>query len=286
MQNTDDAQALLKKVLPKFFKNAELYAENMIWYAGLHTNTDNRHIHISFFEKEPIWLHQKLGVYRFRQKGKLKQEAIDRLKIDIQTHFLEPIEGVKRVRQMLVNEAKSVVDVNHSIVLKKLIRKLYKEIPTEGETAYKSENMDGCRGTIDEIVTHILKNGENREEYYKLSGEIAKRDSRIEEMCIEQGETAKPYLYGEKFRADLYRRMGNAIIKEVLKKRREELIRASKERHAKAKQRERQKGLLDCVAQSAQIAAFADEEAIRCFEEYRAKIERFEIERKISEMEM
>lgn len=54
MTNADQAQKLLSKVLPKFFKNAGLHPENIVWYAGLHTNTDNRHVHISFFEDKPM----------------------------------------------------------------------------------------------------------------------------------------------------------------------------------------------------------------------------------------
>ena len=93
------------------------------------------------------------------------------------------------------------------------------------------------------------------------------------------------HLYGDKFQRDLYRRMGNAVIKEVLKKRRDELKRAKEIRHARA----RQKHHLDCLTplliKSAEIAAYADQEAVDCFQEYREKLERIEIERKLQEME-
>ena len=49
----EQAYKFLVKELPKFFKRAGLDKDNMVWYAGLHENTDNKHIHISFFEKEP-----------------------------------------------------------------------------------------------------------------------------------------------------------------------------------------------------------------------------------------
>ena len=50
----EKAFELMKNELPKFFKNAGLIPENIVWYAGLHENTDNKHIHLSFFEKEPF----------------------------------------------------------------------------------------------------------------------------------------------------------------------------------------------------------------------------------------
>ena len=45
----EQAYELLKTELPKFFKRAGLDPNNMEWFAGLHENTDNRHIHICFF---------------------------------------------------------------------------------------------------------------------------------------------------------------------------------------------------------------------------------------------
>ena len=287
MTNADQAQKLLSKVLPKFFKNAGLHPENIVWYAGLHTNTDNRHIHISFFENEPMWFHRKTKTYRYRQKGMLNQTAINTLKMDVERYFMQPVESVKRVRKLLTDESKATVALSGSFALKRLIRELYEEIPYTGRTAYESESMDSCRGTVNAIVTHILTNGENKIEYENLSNDLAKRDTEMRKLCKEHKiENAEPYLYTDKFQRDLYRRMGNAVIKEVLKKRREELIRARELRHVKARQNHHTKSLVDCVLKSAEIAAYADEETVRCFEEYRERLEQIEIERKIKEMEM
>lgn len=59
----EQAYKFLVKELPKFFKRAGLDKDNIIWYAGLHENIENKHIHISFFEKEPKF---------FANGGKLK----------------------------------------------------------------------------------------------------------------------------------------------------------------------------------------------------------------------
>lgn len=43
----------MQSELPKFFKSAGLNPDNIEWFAGLHENTDNRHIHlISFVNKK------------------------------------------------------------------------------------------------------------------------------------------------------------------------------------------------------------------------------------------
>ncbi len=286
----EQAQKLLSSTLPKFFKSAGFEPSNMTWYAGLHTNTDNRHIHISFFENEPTRFYRKENRYRYRH-GKIPLQNLEKFKMDIEKHFLSPVESVKRVRKLLTDEAKTVTDsqyeLNETKELKRLLRKLYEQIPYEGKTAYESPNMAVCKDTVDDIVSLILTNGQNKFEYKELSCALAHRDNQIIKLCEQHKiQNVEPHLYAEKFQKDLYRRMGNAVIKEVLKKRREELLKAKKIRHAKARQKHHIDSLAYYLQKSAEIAAYADDEAIRCFEEYREKLELAEIERKLSSGEM
>src|SRR5574344_1254574 len=68
--NYEQAYNPMKNEFPKFLKNCGLNPDNIEWFAGLHENTDNRHIHISFFEKEP---------QRIRPNKKGKQFSIGNL---------------------------------------------------------------------------------------------------------------------------------------------------------------------------------------------------------------
>lgn len=47
------AYELMCKIMPDYFRFAGLDPNNVEWFCAYHTNTDNRHIHITFFEKEP-----------------------------------------------------------------------------------------------------------------------------------------------------------------------------------------------------------------------------------------
>lgn len=219
--NAEQAQALLKRVLPRFFRESGLKPENITWYAGLHTNTDNRYA------------------------------------------------------------------LSRSNDLKRLLRNLYEEIPYESRIAYESENMNGCRDTINSIVSYILSNGENSIAYRILSDEIDRYDGKLIKLCEEYKiGNIDGQLLGEKFQKDLYRRMGNIVIKEVLKKRRDEIKRSREIRHAKARQKQHIDSLAECLMKSAEIAAHADQEAIDCFEEFMEKLEEAEIQRKLAETEM
>lgn len=58
-RNKKEAYNTIKNTIDNFFLEAGLTPENMEWFSAYHTNTDNRHIHIIFFEKEPLELNSK-----------------------------------------------------------------------------------------------------------------------------------------------------------------------------------------------------------------------------------
>ena len=92
----------MKTELPKFFYNAGLNPKNIEWFAGLHENTDNKHIHISFFEKAPLRYRRgcRNKVY---SNGVLPQSAIDRAKVSIETKLLDLSSGIYQNRKTMTD---------------------------------------------------------------------------------------------------------------------------------------------------------------------------------------
>jgi hypothetical protein len=78
-----DAQALIAKEFPKFLKANGMDVSKVRWFAGLHENTDNRHIHLCFYEREPerIVAHQS---GRRWHRGKMSQSSIESFKVRIE----------------------------------------------------------------------------------------------------------------------------------------------------------------------------------------------------------
>ena len=164
---------------------------------------------------------------------------------------MHPAESVRRVRKLLTDRAQTVISqlyTAYSFTLKKLVKSLYGKIPYEGKIGYESENMRHCHETVDAITNCILKNGRCKIAYEKLTAELAARDGEILRLC-ERNKIRNPdrFLYAEKFQRDLYRRMGNIVIKEILKKRRDELLKAREIRYAKARQKVYRESLTDCI---------------------------------------
>jgi len=88
-----------------------------------------------------------------------------------------------------------------------------------------------------------------------------------------------PYLYRPAFVKDMKRRMGNALIKELVAKRGEERRKALLLHHPKAKQRLHQRSALELVLGAATMSAKVSQEAMDIFEEFQDKMRECEREK-------
>mgnify|MGYP001000659698 CR=1 FL=1 len=242
----EKARKLLKKVLPSFFKSIDLNPERTTWYAGLHQNTDNRHIHLSFFQDEPNHYDRKTKSMRFR-RGKIQIAKINDLKIAIERNYMEPVQGAERLRRLLVEQSRETVTGLYGRDLDatgRLCQELFDEIPRTGSLSYSSSNMDGVRDKVDSVTELILETSYVRKPYREFLSRVEKKDRIMKEACRMQKVDPKPYLYAGKFKQDMKRRMGNAVIQEIVKLRNEADQKMAELHNAKAQQRVRQSTLM------------------------------------------
>jgi hypothetical protein len=179
LQQLDPGPGASQETLPGFFKSAGLDPKKTVWYAGLHENTDNRHIHLSFFQQEPTAYDRKTKGPVFR-RGKIPLEKINGFKASIEKHYLEPVEGAYRVRQVVIAEIDKAVTGSYTRdgrSFRRLVEKLYQEIPLTGDLGYESANMDGCRDDIDAATDLVLENECVTPLWNKVLKEADERDS-------------------------------------------------------------------------------------------------------------
>ena len=86
--NKAEANKLLQKTLPDLFKNSGLDYNNINWCAAYHTNTDHRHIHLVFWEKEATHISSK-GEKSFTKKGNIPQSCFANFKASILKNYSE-----------------------------------------------------------------------------------------------------------------------------------------------------------------------------------------------------
>lgn len=282
----EDALELVKSVLPKFFKALKLKEDNIIWFGGLHTNTDNRHIHISFFEKEPMYYDAKKKTYKYRP-GRINVKSCKELKMNIEKYFLSPKESMKRVRRIMVDEARSSMNSSSYLSLDKdfkwLLKELYNKLPTEGNIGYLSPYMKECRPIVDNIIKKILNLGKHSFEYTDLDIRLQEYDNKITSIAETHNIDEDDYLLRDKFKDDLFRRMGNVIIQELLNRKKFEEIEKKKLKHKKSEQAFHRKMLLEMISKSFELMNKLEDEEERIFEEYQYKLKKAEYERLVEE---
>jgi len=282
----EDALELVKSVLPKFFKAIKLKEDNIIWFAGLHTNTDNRHIHISFFEKEPMYYDAKKKSYKYRP-GRINVKSCKELKMNIENYFLSPKESMKRVRRLMVDEARTSMNSSSYLNLNKdfkwLLKELYNILPIEGHIGYLSPNMKACKSIIDNIINKVLNLGKHSFEYTDLDTKLQEYDNKITSIAEIHNIDEDYYLLRDKFKDDLFRRMGNVIIKELLNRKKFEEVEKKKLNHKKSEQAFHRKMLLEMISKSFELMNKLEDEEAKIFEEYQYKLKKAEYERLVEE---
>lgn len=282
----EDALELVKSVLPKFFKALKLKEDNIIWFGGLHINTDNRHIHISFFEKEPMYYDAKKKTYKYRP-GRINVKSCKELKMNIEKYFLSPSESMKRVRKLMIEDTRSSMNSSSYLNLDKdfkwLLKELYNKLPIEGHIGYLSPNMKECRPIVDNIVKKILNLGKHSFEYTDLDIRLQEYDNKITRIAETHNIDEDDYLLRDKFKDDLFRRMGNVIIHELLNRKRFEEVEKKKLKHKKSEQAFHRKVLLEMISKSFELMNKLEDEEAKIFEEYQYKLKKAEYERLVEE---
>lgn len=289
MRCYEDAYNLMKTQLPKFIKAAGLDYKNISWFAGMHQNTENRHIHLVFYERRGTHKQKGKKVLQY-SKGKIDKEAFAGFKVDMENWLSGTWKKTIALRDKLTfsgakgQETSSLFNLQH---IQKDIIKLAEMLPETGHTSYSSANMLPLRPMITDMVYMVLRSNPAASENYNAFLEaLHLRDEQTLELCNYYGANPSGRLVLDKINNDLYNRIGNKLIAfakayksdvKTIESRRSGKI-ATK--HIK---RRRLNKLLDDTLNLVQSLI---PEADRCFEEFLEKLEEFEYERHQGGMEM
>lgn len=285
LKDYQDALNLINKIFPKFIKECGLEIDNITWYAGLHTNTKTRHIHLSFFENEPRTYDRLTKGVKYRY-GKLPIDAINNFKMNMEKHYMSPITKVIQLRKQAIEEAKDLISGKSTSGKEKLIRKqikyLFDHIPISSYKSYGREEMKPYREIIDSISEYILETSSVNSLYLITLDDINKRDEELERLYnFNRIKKEKRKYYGTTFEIDLKTRMGNAIIDEIANARMSigRRIRSKK----KSKSKYRKEEILNLVYQTFKHNLKVIDEATKVFEEYQKKLKEAEFNRLVEE---
>ncbi len=282
-----DALEILKHSLPKFFKDNGLQEENIIWFAGLHRNTDNRHIHISFFEKEKTHRRaNKEGL--FYHNGKLTPFSLNNFKVYTEEFMAGNQFFFESYRTNLVNGTLDALALlqgrnNDERKLKLKLSELYQKMP-KGKVSYMSLSMKDLRPLIGEIEDLIIKqNPHLQKEYFNLKRELKMKDEEIREICKSHKIDPEKYLISDKYLQDFHRRVGNKIIEYAKKFENSESF-EGKSYEIQSKIRKKNKRFRTMLLrQTSTLNKMVEYEAMNTFEEFQRRLKQAEYQRLVEE---
>ena len=270
--NYEQAYNLVSKQLPKFFKRCGLNPDNIEWFAGLHENTDNRHIHISFFEKEPQRLRPNKNTKTF-SNGRLPKHTILEFKPILELAATDYIAREIQDRKVIQDKIKEELEHKSKFTIYTKLMYIANSFPESGSLSYDSDNMLPLRNYIDNFADYLIKKNEDcnacKEDFLQLA---RYKDEMFRDYCNRNGYV-KPLSFEQQYTQDIYRRIGNMIIKcaKELKQKDEERLRLNA--MYKAQKIAQKKMFWAQLDYSLYLSRKIVDEAFRAFEEHMQKLE-------------
>ena len=288
--DVEQALEFFNKQFPRFLSQAGFDIDNITYFAGLHENTEHRHIHFSFFENKPMRYKSKDKDLHFSD-GKINKQFIEKAKVDFELSFLTSTNKIKELRKDLTGTTKYVFE-DKSTLLPKIGRKLdllSKQLPESGHLWYDDENMFKLKNDVDNITACMLK--QQKEMCIKTleyESQLRQHDIEIARICKENKMKSSKYLLYDKYKDDLYRRLGNIVIQRALQIRIKRFERERNIRTAKYEKMQRRKHLIYLIEQSVYLGELIAYETFKAFNEHMEQLRRHEreIQREMNGYEM
>ncbi|HFD2040180.1 TPA: MobP2 family relaxase [Clostridium perfringens] len=205
----------------------------LLWSASIHYNTRNIHVHVASVELKPNKENLKKD---FRERGKRKMKVIKTMKSKFindlrnRDEFYQELDVL--VRDNMVGSKKEYSFMKDRILREKMLDML-KHLPKD-KREWNYERIKEAKPYVDSLSKYYVENF-CRDDFQRFKKMII--EDKKEQLKIYGTKLSEPH-YKE---ADLYRRMGNTIIKELKKFVKEEEYKNKRLQYLKEKKKYKKK---------------------------------------------
>lgn len=180
--------------------------DSCIWNGAIHYNTDNIHIHVAICEPNPT-----------TKRGKRTQKTLDNMKSIFANELLNDKELYKEInkniREDIIKPKKDFSSFNDK-KMKKLLLKAVKNLPKDKRHwHYEYNTMSKSNMYIDQMTKHYI-NTYKKDEFDTFIKNLNKQEEIFKEI-YGVGSRKKYKDYKQNKIDELYKRMGNTILKEI-----------------------------------------------------------------------
>ncbi|MBN8253661.1 MobP2 family relaxase [Priestia flexa] len=184
--------------------------ESAVWSAAIHYNTGNIHIHIATVEPQPT-----------RERGKRKPKTLDAMKSTVVNQILNRGEQHQKINELIRNDMVGKKKQDSSLKWKNrdiqpLFLQIYNHLPEDKrQWQYSYRTLKPMRPFIDVLSQKYIEKY-HRNEYQQLLKKLDKEVGELKKAYGEGKGDEKRYKdYKQTKIDDLYKRMGNAFLKEM-----------------------------------------------------------------------
>lgn len=232
--------ALVKQTFGQFFKDAGFDKDNMDLMCALHLDRpEHLHIHYVFWEKVPKIKNHRAAGYKYRAKGKISMDAIDKMTERLNAYTIDD-DLAKKCRMavdelMITSKEYNIAHIND--ILRQKLKDLANDLPKDKPSWYGSKEVAPYRTKIDTVAKWLIDLDERtskadrafrkelREKEQKLQSIMGNyyKNRKEREMQIVQtlngftdiGAGVKTLHTIEALEWDYRRRLGNIVLKKV-----------------------------------------------------------------------
>lgn len=237
--------ALIKQTFGQFFKDAGFEPNNMDLMCALHLDRpEHLHIHYVFWEKEPKVKNQRAAGYKYRAKGKIPLDVIDKMTERLNAYTID--DDLANKRKKAVDELSNTIDgydlAEHKDLIRQKLKELADELPKDKPLWYGSKEIAPYRIKIDTVAEWLIDlddktsdadhafRQELREKERKLKGIMGNYYQRRLQIETRQMDAVPNFVDHQGLQTvhtikqlewDYRRRLGNIVLKKVREMQRE-----------------------------------------------------------------
>ncbi len=237
--------ALVKQTFGQFFKDAGFDKDNMDLMCALHLDRpEHLHIHYVFWEKEPKIKNQRAAGYKYRAKGKISMDSIDKMTERLNAYTIDDELAKKRRKAVeeLTRTSNEYGIAQLNDILRQKLKDLANELPKDKSLWYGSKEVAPYRYKIDKMADWLIYLDEKtrkadrafreelREKEQKLKGIMGNYYKKRLEIEKEQMDIVPNFVDKQGLRTvhtikqlewDYRRRLGNIVLRKVREMQRE-----------------------------------------------------------------
>lgn len=208
-----DYHDLTKNIMPSLITDMGLKLDNTIWYASLHRNTDNPHMHIMIAEK-----------VKTASKGFIPQSAIKKMKSNIGNYLIDntkfyelrdkefsTITGGISLKELTKVKGQKLYSDKFRKTLNQKLLSFYDTLPPKGRLQYNSKNMKPYKKDLDDIIHFILSHDSVKYNYANYLRLLEKHQRELNSLYGMSKDNKDKTYYNDQLNR-LYSKIGNEIL--------------------------------------------------------------------------